>query len=267
MTRIKIIGAASLCIAAAAALFEACHTSPHSTMTVSAAISLKNVLESLRAEYVKLQPAADITFNFGGSGALEFQIENGAPVDLFISASAKYVDELEQKKLTLPGSRATIATNQLVIVIPENGFQIHSPEDLLNSSIRRIALGDPKSVPAGSYAVEALKKLHLFDQLAPKFVYGNDVRQVLTYVETSNVDAGIVYTTDALESQPAADQPLAEKHVRLAVQFPDSLHDPITYPAVIIGASKKQTEAKAFLDFLSSDSARTILARFGFRSQ
>jgi molybdate transport system substrate-binding protein len=255
MAFIKKSGVSFVCIFIAIIFFTSCHTSPRSTMTVSAAISLKNVLESLRTEYTKSHPDANITFNFGGSGALEFQIENGAPVDLFISASAKYVDELEQKTLTLPGSRTTIATNQLVIITPKKSSPIHLPEDLLNSSIRRIAIGDPKSVPAGSYAAEALKNLYLFDRLASKFVYSNDVRQVLTYVETSNADAGIVYTTDALESN----------RVRVAVQLPDSLHDPITYPAAIIGASKKQAEAKAFLDFLSSDSARTVLARFGFR--
>ncbi|MDE3056692.1 MAG: molybdate ABC transporter substrate-binding protein [Bacteroidota bacterium] len=216
---------------------------------------MKNVLESLRAEYAKSHPSGDITFNFGGSGALEFQIENGAPVDLFISASTKYVDALERKKMILAGSRTTVATNQLVIIAPEKNSGIHSPNDLLNRSIRRVAVGDPKSVPAGSYAAEALKNLRLFDRLASKFIYGNDVRQVLTYVETSNADAGVVYTTDALES----------KNVRIAVQLPDSLHDPIMYPAVIVAASKNQAEAKAFLEFLSSDSARAIFSRFGFR--
>ncbi len=250
----KWTGVVSLC-AVSLMLFASCHHSPTPhTMTISAAISLKNVLDSLRTEYVQTYPSADITFNLGASGALELQIENGAPVDLFISAAATYIDKLEQKRLILPGSRVIIAENRLVIIVPSNDSSIHSAKDLLNGNIHRVALGDPKSVPAGSYAAEALKKLHLFDALTPKFIYGNDVRQVLTYVETSNVDAGIVYTTDALES----------KQIRIAVELPDSLHEPITYPAAIIGTSKNQKEAKTFLNFLSSDSGQKILAQFGF---
>ena len=170
-------------------------------LTVSAAISLKDALDEISHLYETEQAGRPaIHFNFGGSGTLQRQIEQGAPVDVFISASSKEMDALDSKGLLLSATRRNLVGNSVVLIVPKGASGISSFEDLTNPAAKVIAIGEPKTVPAGEYAQEILTHLGIYDQLKSKLVLAKDVRQVLTHVETGNADAGIVYATDAKHS-------------------------------------------------------------------
>lgn len=223
-------------------------------LTVSAAISLKETLQEIQNLYQTKQPNIQIFYNFGSSGSLQQQIEQGAPVDLFISAGKKQMDTLQSQNLLLPQSRLNLLTNQMVLITPKTEQTINQFQDLTQPEVKKIALGEPRSVPAGQYGEEVLKYYHIFDIIKPKIIYGKDVRQVLTYVETANVNAGLVYVTDAQSSNL----------VRIAATAPNESHQPIVYPVAILKDSKNITETQAFLQFLSSNSAKTIFKKYGF---
>ncbi len=214
------------------------------TLTISAAASLREALDEIRSLYVAGHTNTAIHFNHGGSGALQRQIENGAPVDIFFSAGASHMDALEKKGLLFPETRRDLLLNR-----PVKGFP-----DLANRDVRRIAIGEPKSVPVGTYAMEIFTRLHLVESLAPKLVRMLDVRQVLTTIETANADAGIVYLTDAKLSQK----------VRIAADAPENSHSPAIYPAAVIKETKSPAAALAFMEFLTSEPARKIFVKFGF---
>ena len=223
-------------------------------LTVSAAISLKDALQEIKPLYQKSQPNVEITYNFGSSGSLQQQIENGAPVDIFISAAAKQMDVLQSKNLILDGTRRNLLTNQMVLITPKNETFVGKFQDLTDSKVSKIALGEPKSVPAGQYGEEILKYYKILDSIKSKIVYGKDVRQVLTYVETGNVNAGLVYVTDAKTSN----------QVRIAAVAPKNSHSPIIYPIAVLKESKKPDAAKAFAQFLSRKPAQAIFKKYGF---
>lgn len=223
-------------------------------LTVSAAISLKDALGEIQKLYLKNQPKIQLTYNFGSSGSLQQQIENGAPVDIFISAGKKQMDALETKKLLLNGTRHNLLTNKIVLVTPKNQTLVNNFQDLTNSKVSKIALGEPKSVPAGQYGEEVLKFYKILDSIKSKIVYGKDVRQVLTYVETENVNAGLVYVTDAKTSS----------QVRIAATAPENSHSPIVYPLAILKDSKNPDIAREFTQFLLSKTAQTIFKKYGF---
>lgn len=223
-------------------------------LTVSAAISVKDALEDIKSIYQKSQPKLNITYNFGSSGSLQQQIEQGAPVDVFLSAATKQMDALEKGNLLAPGTRKNLLTNSMVLVTPKDQKVVQKFPDLTNPKVKKIALGEPKSVPAGQYGQQVLKHYKIWDQVESKIVYGKDVRQVLTYVETGNVEAGLVYTTDARTSDK----------VRVAATAPANSHDAINYPIAVIKDSKNMAPAKAFVQFLSGNQAKTIFKKYGF---
>lgn len=223
-------------------------------LTVSAAISLTNAMQEIKTIYQRRNPNVNLTYNFASSGALQQQIEQGAPVDVFFSAAAKQMDALQQKNLLVPGTRRTLLTNRLVLITPKNAPTLTSFRNLADSQVQRVAIGEPRSVPAGQYAQELLTNLKLLNSLKSKLVYGNNVRQVLTYVETSNVDAGIVYTTDAKESNS----------VRVGATAPSNLHSPIVYPVAALKDSRNVTAARNFVQFLASSQARAVFQKYGF---
>ncbi len=225
-----------------------------SSLTVSAAISLKDALEEIKPLYQKEKPQVEITYNFGSSGSLWQQIEQGAPVDLFISAANKQIDDLESKQKLLTDSRKILVTNQLVLITNKNQNNVNKFEDLTKAEITKIVLGEPKSVPAGKYGEEVLKYYKILDQVKSKIIYGKDVRQILTYVETENVNAGLVYITDAKTSEK----------VRIAMTAPQDSHSKIVYPIAILKDSKNPDIAKTFEDFLLSNTSKTIFEKYGF---
>jgi molybdate transport system substrate-binding protein len=223
-------------------------------LLVSAAASMTNVMEEIQSIYKQNQASTDINYNFGASGALQRQIEQGAPADVFVSAANKQMDALEAQNLLLPGSRTLIAKNSMVLIVPANSSNISSFEDLKNANINRISIGEPRSVPAGQYAQQVLQNLQLWEQIKTKLVYAKNVRQVLASVESGNADAGLVYATDAKISN----------QVKVVTTAEEKDHSPIVYPIAILKRTQEVDTAKNFLKFLSSQQAQAVLKKYGF---
>lgn len=223
-------------------------------LTISAAASLQDALEELKTTYEKQHDTIKILYNFGGSGALQQQILQGAPADLFFSAAEDKFDALVEKEMIDQNQGTDLLANELVLIVPKNNEkQIKSFEDLQQAG--KIALGTPETVPAGQYGVDTLKNMQLWDSLESKVVYTKDVRQVLTYTETENVDAGMVYKTDALVSDK----------VDIVATADEAMHAPIIYPVGVLKASKHAQEAEDFYQFLQSDEAMNIFKKYGFK--
>jgi molybdate transport system substrate-binding protein len=221
-------------------------------LTVSAASSLKDALEEIKKEFEKENKNIVIHFNLGASGALQQQISHGAPVDLFFSAARDKFDILERDQLIKQGKN--LVGNEIVLVVPVNSKKdIRSFDDLKNAS--KVSIGTPEIVPAGAYGRETLKTLKLWDKIAPKIVYAKDVSQALTYVETNNVDAGIVYRTDAKQS----------KKIKIVEEAPQDSHSPIVYPLGILKNTEHMKESTEFYDYLQGDKAMDILKKHGFK--
>lgn len=223
-------------------------------LTVSAAASLQDALTDINAKFEKEHPNITLNFNFGASGALQQQISQGAPVDLFFSASEDKFQTLVQDGLIEKKNGIDLVGNDLVLVVPKDSNKgIQTFEDLTKAD--KIALGAPESVPAGQYGKETLEKLNKWNAIQGKVIYGKDVRQVLTYVETNNVDAGIVYKTDALTSQK----------VKIVATAKDNTHDPIIYPVGVIKNSTHPKEAQLFYDYLQNDQSMKTIEKYGFK--
>lgn len=222
------------------------------SLTISAAASLKDAMAEIQQLYTQQHPVTIIN-NFGASGSLQQQIEQGAPVDIFICAAATQMDALQQKGLIITDTRKNILSNQVVLISPNNSQIVSNFKDLTSARVQKIALGEPKSVPAGKYAQEVLTFYNIFNQIKPKIIYAKDVRQVLTYVETGNVDAGIVYLTDAKISD-----------VKIVAIAPANSHSPVVYPVAVIQASKNINTAKKIVQFLSSKPASDVFKKYGF---
>lgn len=225
-------------------------------LTVSAAASLKDALTDIKALYLKEKPNTKMTINFGGSGALQKQIEQGANVDLFISASTTNMNALKDKELLVNSSIKNLLGNKLVLIVPKdsNITSINSFSAVTDSSIKKIALGEPKTVPAGTYAEQVFTYLNILDQVKAKAVYASDVKQVLNWVETGNVDAGVVYLTDAKIST----------QVNTIATASEESHKAIVYPAAVIKASNNYTASRDFVNFMTSDKAKAVFAKYGF---
>ncbi|MCZ8513032.1 molybdate ABC transporter substrate-binding protein [Paenibacillus filicis] len=224
-------------------------------LTVSAAASLTEAMKEIQTVYERSNKNVKLQFNFGASGTLQQQIEQGAPADLFISASTKNMKALTDRQLIQPDQQKTLLLGELVLIVPADGkTKIEKLEDLNRPEIHHIAAGEPETVPAGGYAKEALTKAKLWEPLQPKLVLGKDVRQVLTYVESGNAEAGFVYRTDALTSAK----------VKVALPVDPGIYSPIEYPAGIVKATKHAKEAQALYSFLQSKEAKDIFVKYGF---
>lgn len=224
-------------------------------ITVSAAMSLKDALEEIKSIYTGQHTGVIINLNLASSGTLRKQIEEGAPVDLFISADVKHMDELAGKGLFDQDGRVNLLGNELVLVTKKDNNIIKDFRDLAGSAVINIAIGVPETVPAGEYAKEALVNMGLWDKVQPKLVPANDVRHVLTYVETGNTDVGFVYRSDVL----------AGKNVKIALTVPYSLYKPIIYPAVVMQNAREKESARYFLNYLSGPEAQAVFKKCGFK--
>lgn len=228
-------------------------------LTISAAASLTDVMHELVTVFEADHPSIQIQLNLGSSGALQQQIEQGAPTDLFISAAEDKLIYLLENNLIDDRYFQTIVENSLVLITNKaEKSSVTSFEDLLAPSVKQVAIGTPESVPAGVYAKQTLEHLDLYQALseANKLIPAKDVRQVLHYVETNNVDAGIVYQTDAMQSDL----------VEIVAVADQTYHERIVYPAGLVKNTKHESEAILFYTFLTSDQATTIFKEYGFRS-
>jgi molybdate transport system substrate-binding protein len=223
-------------------------------LTVSAAASLTNAFKEIGTRFEAEVPGAVLRYNLGASGALLQQITHGAPVDVYASADEETMDRGVKQSLLDAASRVDFATNSVVLVVPaEGGIDVGAVKDLEGPSIKRIAIGKPATVPAGRYAKAALAAVGAWEQLEPKFVYADNVRQVLDYVSRGEVQAGFVYATDA-----------AIMKDRVRVVLTATGHAPVRYPVAIVADSRQKALAARFIAFLATQPAREILARFGF---
>jgi molybdate transport system substrate-binding protein len=231
-------------------------TAAAQSVTVSAAVSLKESLTEV-AQRWKADGGADVKLNFGATGQLLAQIREGAPVDVFIAAADEQMDQAITMKLVDAGTRTTIAGNALVLIVPaDSSLALKSFADLRDPAIKRLAIGQPKTVPAGMYAMQVLERLSLAESLKDRLVLGGSVRQVLDYVERGEVDAGIVYATDARQ---------ARETVRVIATADPAAHAPIRYSAAIVSRSENREAAKRLLDYLPSPAAQASLADHGFQ--
>jgi molybdate transport system substrate-binding protein len=223
-------------------------------LTVSVAASLQNAMRDVGPVFEQAHPHTKLSFNFGGSGTLAQQIEQGAPADVFLAAAPKPMDELEAQGLLLAGTRRDLLRNEVVLIAPKDSAGLASFDGLQTPGVKLIALGDPGSVPAGDYGRQVFRALHLWDAVQGKLVLAKDVRQVLTYVETGEADAGIVYATDARESQK----------VRVAAIAPATSHAPVIYPVAVLRESRNAAASRIFTTFLAGPEAREIFVHHGF---
>jgi len=223
-------------------------------LTVHAAASLSDAMKELGAGYEK-ESGDKLQFNFGASNMLERQIEEGAPADVFLSADEAKMDVLEKKNLLLSGTRRSLLSNSLVIVVAADSAALpKSAADLAKPECKKIALAETRSVPAGIYARAYLEKLGLWDSVSEKVVPTENVRAALAAVESGNVDAGIVYKTDALIS----------KKVKIAVEISGADAPKISYPVGVLKSSKEPERAKKFVEYLAGPAARSVFEKFGF---
>lgn len=223
-------------------------------LNVFAAASLSDALRELAPAY-ETKSGDKLRFNLGASSALARQIKEGAPADVFFSADEAKMDELARAGLIAADTRVTLLSNTLVIVVhATDGAKVATPADLATDAVRRLALAEPQSVPAGIYAKEYLLKFSLWPQVADKVVPTENVRACLAAVESGNVDAGIVYKTDALIS----------KKVKISFEVPTAEGPKIAYPLAVTAASKHADAARRLVAFLASAEAHAVFSKYGF---
>jgi len=234
-----------------------CTASAADAIVVSAAASLKNAFEEIGALYATSTGGPGPAFNFGASGDLMAQIKGGAPVDVFASAAAKDMDVLETEGSLLPGTRINFAANEVVLVVPSAATGVTSFADLTKPVVARIAVGNPKTVPAGRYAEEVFASVGITEAVRPKLVLAENVRQVLDYVARAEVDAGVVYATDAA---------IRPQDVKVAAIAPSGSHKPVIYPIAVLRGAPHSEAAKTFVAAVRSEPGQAILARYGFKA-
>lgn len=259
--KLMFLGIVSLCVlipvgASGTRDRTAAATKPRA-ITVGAASSLSDALDEAIALWAVSHPSVRVSVTYGSSGTIQRQIEQGAPIDVFISAAPKQVDALERASLVVSGTRRVLFENELVLVAPAGKPGISTWKDLAGEGISRVALGEIGSVPAGQYAVETLSSLGILAAVKAKAAYAKDVREALAYVASGDADAGIVYASDAKGSA----------RVRWVATAPAGSHSPIVYPGCVIAASESRDAAKDFLDWLSSSEATRIFAKRGFTAR
>ena len=249
---IAILAAFSIATGCQSKGFNSSVTQSQTSLIISAAASLKDALEEIKRSYQQTTTAS-LTYTLGASGALMQQIQNGAPADVFISAAKQQMDTLEKAGELLADTRHDLVRNRLVLIVPKGSQKATSFASLTNAEIQRVAIAEPRSVPAGQYAEQVLQKLKIYDAVKPKFVYANNVRQVLAAVESGNADAGIVYLTDANVS----------KQVTVAAIASETDHSPIVYPIAVLKSSKNPQAAKEFVQFLEGE-GKSVFKKYGF---
>lgn len=223
-------------------------------LVVSAAASLTNAFNDVKAEFERANPGVRVTPNYASSGALFRQIEQGAPVDVFASADLKWMNDMISAGFVGENESVLFAQNTLVLVVPTaSRISINGVEDLTGEQVRRIGVGTPATVPAGNYSKIALEGLGMWEVLQPKMIFAESVRQVLDYVQRGEVDAGLMYATDA---------PQGGERVKIVATLP--LPEPVSYPIAPLRNSAQPDLARKYVQFILSDRGQEILAGFGF---
>ncbi|MBP0006484.1 MAG: molybdate ABC transporter substrate-binding protein [Cyanobacteria bacterium SBC] len=230
-------------------------TSEKRELVIAAAAGTKVALDAIEPEFEQAHPNIDVVYHYAASGKLQQQIEQGAPVDVFLSAAAPQMNALEEKGLIHSDTRRIVLKNNLVLIVPQGKTpKPTSFEDLTDDSVKTISVGEFRSVPVGQYAEAVFESLGILDRITPKLAFAGTVRAILAAVESGNVDAGVVYGTEARRSD----------EVEVVAEANPARHPPIVYPIAILQRSKVPEPARAFLDFLDSDRATEIFESKGF---
>lgn len=239
----------------AAALLAVCSLAASAAdLTVSAAASLTNAFKELGPAFEAQNPGTSVVFNFAASDALLAQIAKGAPADVFASADQEAMDKAVAQNAIVAGTRHNFVTNSLVMIAPtDSALGLKAPADLQKPEVKKIAIGNPASVPVGRYTRGALEAAKLWGAVEPKAVMAQSVRQALDYVARGEVEAGFVYSTDA-----------AIMPGKVAVAFEVPTATPVAYPVAVVKSSTRRAQAEAFVEYLKSPAARAILVRYGF---
>ena len=224
-----------------------------SELLVSTASSLTEVVKKMEEEFQQVEPDIDLSFNYGSSSKLRSQIEQGAPADLFLSASVKDMDLLESQQLIESASISPFAENRLVLASLEEFPESADFAEAVMNTEETIAVGEPDSVPVGEYTKQALESQGLWQPLEGRLIYAKDARQVVTYVESGNAGLGIIYSSDAVIS----------REIKATLELPGQ-RVPVVCPGAIVAASENQQAAAAFLDFVTGPTGQAILADYGF---
>ncbi len=224
-----------------------------SELLVSTASSLTEVMKQMEEEFHQVEPDIELSFNYGSSSKLRSQIEQGAPADLFLSASEKDMELLESQELVDSKSKAFFAENRLVLASLEEFPATADFAEVVMNSEETIAVGEPDSVPLGNYTKQALESQGLWQPLEGRLIYAKDARQVVTYIESGNAELGIIYSSDAAIS----------REITGTLEMPGQ-GDPVVYPGAVVAASEKQQAAEAFLEFVAGPEGQAILKQYGF---
>ncbi len=250
--RLKRLLFSLVCLVGLSGGFAAAQTE----LLVSAAISLKEPLQKMGALFEQRNQEVKVVLNLGSSGVLQQQIEHGAPVDVFVSAAPTQMDELQDQHLILNETRRTLASNAVVLIKSAGRrLDLASFKDLTKPKVKRIAIGNPRTVPAGEYAKEILTNLRLWDLLQPKLILTESVRQALVYVVRGEVEAAFVYATDARS---------AAREVEVVATAPRNSHRPVIYQIAVVKTSRQGSLARGFVDLALSDAGQQILKGHGF---
>ncbi len=233
-----------------------CHAEGQVTLIVAAGAGLTDALSEVNSLYSQEQQQIRIETTFAAAGDLQTQIENGAPADIFFSAASSQMDALERESLILVNTRKDALANRLVLIAHrDNQDAINDFSALDNGALSLMAIGDPEFVPAGAYALEAFKYAGIsYEELKPKIILGNNVRQVLNYVENKNVEYGIVYYTDTMTSDL----------VKIVATAPEEVNRLVIFPVAVVATSSNPEQAAAYIDFLFSPQAIAIFEKHGF---
>ena len=230
------------------------NTQKHPDLRVFGAMSLTDALTEIGEQFAA-KHGVKVSYNFAASSTLQRQLEKGASADVFISASPQQVTALETRDMLAADSRYDVLSNRLVLVSHKNSvLSVETVERLADTTVSRIAIGQPEIVPAGTYAKEALMYLGLWEKVYPKLIFGTNARSTLAYVSAGNVDVAIVYQTDVTLS----------KNVKVLYKFPTKTHSPIVYPAVVLKDSNQKELAQQFIVYLKTPSATEIFEKHGF---
>jgi molybdate transport system substrate-binding protein len=235
-------------------LLAACTDATAAELLVSAATSLTNAFREIGTAFETTHPGTTVAFNFAASDLLLAQIVRGAPADVFAAADEATMDRAEQAGALRAGTRRDFAANRLVVVIPSAAPAFTTLEDLAAPRFRRIALGSPKTVPAGRYAKQALERAGVWAKLEPRLIYAGSVRQSLDYVARAEVDAGFVYATDAA---------IMPDKVKVVLEVPTVS---VRYPIAVTALTRQPADARGFVDFVATPQMQNVLRRYGFQS-
>ena len=252
-TRLAPLAAFLLALACVTACKDKSPTTPsHGELTVAAASDLTPVFEELGREF-ESATKTKVVFVFGSTGMLTRQIENGAPFDLFAAANVSYIDQLDQKGLMIPDSKAIYARGRITLWTAEGSpIRLQGIADLARPEVQRIAIANPDHAPYGLAAKQALQSAGIWDRVQPKIVYGDNIRQTLQYAQTGNVEVAIVSLSLSVSSNGRW------------TLIPEELHQPIDQGLAIMKTTKNEPAARAFITFLNSPQGKATMKKYGF---